>query len=218
MKPLSIAIVEDQAALLQNLKKNLSENTDINILFSAGNGQIFLETIRIYPADKRPQVVLMDIEMPEMDGIEAVRQAKSLYPDLQFVMLTVFDDDDKIFRAIQAGASGYLLKDEPVATIVAALHDAADHTGAPMSPAIARRVLRLMVQGPPPAAIPTDPLTVLSDREREILALLADGCDNREIAGQLFLSPHTVRKHIVHIYDKLQVHNRAEAVRKALGK
>ena len=128
-----------------NIAEKIKQFEDLQLCFTAVNGNDCLEQLKGLPLNKLPQVIFMDIEMPEMNGIEAIAIAKSLYPQIHFIVLTVFDDDDKIFEAIKAGAYGYMLKHEPAA----ALHDAIlivmEYNGAPMSPAIARKALQLLV-------------------------------------------------------------------------
>jgi DNA-binding NarL/FixJ family response regulator len=162
--------------------------------------------------------VLMDIEMPEMNGIKTVEVAAQHYPNTKFIMLTVFDDEDKIFEAIKAGASGYLLKDDTTNKIYESIIEVVDLGGAPMSPGIARKALALLskVQVPQPElnSIPEE----ISQRELEILKWLVNGLDYKAIAEKLFISPHTVRKHIGNIYQKLHVNSKAQAIRLALKK
>jgi DNA-binding NarL/FixJ family response regulator len=159
---------------------------------------------------QRPQVVLMDIHLPDASGIVCTAKLKQLLPELQIIMITVYKDYDKIFQALQAGACGYLLKrsgPEEVAQAIAEAHAG----GAPMSREIARRVVDAFRK---PAATPKQ--ENLSEREREILDLLAGGLANKEIGAKLHLSPFTIRAHLRRIYEKLHVHCRAEAVSKYL--
>lgn len=154
-----------------------------------------------------PDLVLLDIGLPGMSGLEALPKFRAAWPDAQLIMLTIRQDDQAIFDALCAGADGYLLKDTPPERLLQALRDVRDG-GSVMSPAVARRV----TQSFKPAA-----QSPLSARETEILALLCDGLQYAAIGERLFLSGHTVRVHIRNIYRKLHVHSRAEAVRKALG-
>jgi DNA-binding NarL/FixJ family response regulator len=167
-------------------------------------------------APNRPLVVLMDLDMPRMGGIEAIQHGARRYPDTSFLVLTVFDEDEKIFEAIRAGALGYLLKDETLGGITQAIISAVEFGGAPMSPRIARKALQLL-SNKMQIAEPEKPAE-LSERETEILKNLVDGLDYKAIAELMFISPHTVRKHIANIYDKLHVNNRAQAVGLALRK
>lgn len=204
-----IAIVDDKPQNLVSLRDKICLDTEIEVLFTASNGLEFLQRLKQFSA-QLPQVVLMDIDMPEMNGIEAVLKAKEIYPDVHFLMLTVFDDDLKIFEAIQAGAVGYLLKDEPVETIREAVIQTVEAGASPMSPAIARKALNLLMKAK--VSLETPQEMNLSEREKEILQGLVQGLDYKEVGTKLFISPHTVRSHIANIYQKLQVKNKAQAV------
>ena len=155
----------------------------------------------------------MDLKMPEMDGIETIRIAKSLYPQIHFIVLTIFDDDVKIFDAIKAGASGYLLKHEPASVLEEAVVDILETGGAPMSPAIARKALQLLSRSTHAekgsAAVNEIPESITL-REKEILQHMVSGWDAKRIAAELNISTLTVRKHIANIYDKLHVSSRAQ--------
>ena len=177
---------------------------------------------------ERPDVVLLDIGLPGIDGIEGIRRIKQVAPDTGIVVLTVFEDDDKIFQAVCAGASGYLLKSEPLATVLTAI-DQALAGGAPMNPRVARRVLAMfarIVPGEAPAAAAPSPAASgapaagddpgLVAREREVLDLMVDGLSKKEIAGRLELNQHTVDYVTRCIYRKLHVNCIAAAVRRAV--
>ncbi len=214
-----IAIVDDKSENRLSLAEKINSSDDITVRFTALNGVDFLEQMKKLSLSDLPQVVLMDIEMPGMNGIEAVRFGKQLYPDVRFLMLTVFDDDDKIFEAIKAGASGYLLKDEKVAKIIESVQQIAELDGAPMSPTIARKALEMLVKTPEERKSSYEQSAIahddLSDREFEILQLMVDGYNSRSTAEKLFLSTHTVRKHIANIYHKLHVTSKARAIKVA---
>ena len=208
-----IAIVDDKSQNRLSLAEKINYSGEIEIVFMARNGSDFLEQLKLLPANKHPQLVLMDIDMPEMNGIEAVRNAHNLYEDIKYIMLTVFDDDDKLFDAIQAGADGYLLKEERVDRIVNAIKEVIEKQGAPMSPSIARKALNLLTnKRAESGSIETN----LSDREMEILKGLVKGLDYRKIAEELFISPYTVRTHITNIYEKLHVSSKVQAVKLAI--
>lgn len=217
-----IALVDDKRIIRNTLAEQISYYKEINVVFQANDGNEFLENMKALAADTRPQVVLMDIEMPVMDGIEAVTIAKEVYPDTHFLMLTVFDDDEKLFEAIKAGATGYLLKDEKVSSIVKAITEIVFEGGVPMSPRIARKVLGLLRNSPedaaPAAERGTEEDHTLSSRELEILNRIVDGLNYQQIGERLFISPHTVRKHIANIYEKLHVSNKASAIKIAIRK
>src|SRR4051812_41509957 len=209
-----IAVVDDKSQNRLSLSEKINYSGEVEILFMARNGKDFLDQLKALPHNKHPQLVLMDIDMPEMNGIEAVRNCHNIYPDIKYIMLTVFDDDDKLFDAIQAGADGYLLKEERVDTIVNAIKEVIEKQGAPMSPSIARKALNLLTgtkkeQGDVSQA-------VLSDREMEILKALVKGLDYKKIADELFISPYTVRTHITNIYEKLHVRSKIQAVNLAI--
>ena len=136
---ISIAIVDDNTQNRLSLADQMKYSDEITVRFTAKNGNDFLEQMKELPPSLHPSVVLMDIEMPEMTGIEAVKYAHQIYPDLKFLMLTVFDDDDKIFEAIKAGADGYLLKNEKISTIIDCIVQLSESGCAPMSPRIARK-------------------------------------------------------------------------------
>lgn len=188
---------------------------DLQLVFSAGNGQECLEELKGLPHQKLPQVIFMDIEMPGMDGIETIHIAKALYPQIHFIVLTIFDDDEKIFEAIKAGASGYLLKHEPAPVLKDAIINVLEFGGAPMSPAIARKTLYLLSRAGVENndAVTTSTLPkVITEREQEILQHMVNGWDAKRTAAALNLSVLTVRKHIANIYDKLHVNSRAQVI------
>lgn len=214
-----IAITDDKRLIRSNLVEQLSYYEEITVVFQAADGMEFLENMKNLSPTKLPQVVLMDIEMPVMDGIEAVSMGKEVYPDVHFLMLTVFDDDDKLFEAIKAGANGYLLKDEKISNIVSGISEIVYEGGVPMSPRIARKALNLLKNQPQTNILqPTSMLDVrLSARELEILNRIVDGLNYHQIGERLFISPHTVRKHISNIYEKLHVSNKASAIKIALA-
>lgn len=205
-----IAIVDDKQPNRLSLQEKLSFLKDIEVAFTAANGLDFLHQIK---AEKQAiDVVLMDIDMPIMNGIEAVNTGSSLYPQTKFLMLTVFDDDDKIFEAIKAGAIGYLLKDENVDKIIESLWQIVEYGGSPMSPRIARKALQLLSQGKQEQKTET----ILSIREMDILKGLVEGLDYKGVAEKLFISPFTVRTHITKIYQKLHVNNKTQAINLAV--
>lgn len=209
-----IAIVDDKKSVSHALAERLNRFPELEVVFTAGNGKDFLEQMKESRQGAVPDVVLLDIDMPVMDGITAVAEAKLRYPSLQILMLTIFDEDEKIFNAIKAGADGYLLKDEPVEQIREAILNLRKGEGAPMSPSIARRVLKLLGRQSGPVSMQEQKSAEadhnLSEREQYILQLLVDGLEYKEIAQQLGISPHTVRNHITRIYKKLHVSSRAQ--------
>ncbi|CAN5360569.1 response regulator transcription factor [soil metagenome] len=211
-----IAIVDDRPQNISSLSEKITFSGEVNILFTAQNGSEYMEKLKSCAPENRPQVVLMDIDMPVMNGIEAVRNSKVIYENIRYIMLTVFDDDDKIFEAIQAGADGYLLKEERVDVILDSIKEVTDQEGAPMSPRIARKALKLLTAYSNPQTKETKSESCLSDREMDILKELVNGLEYRQIAEKLFISPHTVRKHISNIYEKLHVTSKTQVVKLAL--
>lgn len=210
----TVAIVDDQPALSAALQRKLDFAQAATVLFCADSGREALD--KLHYAKTRPQIIFMDIEMPGMDGVEATWKIKSAFPDVIVIMLTVFDDEVRIFNAIRAGATGYLLKDEPLDKVLQAMQEAMDG-GAPMSPGIAAKTLKMLASGYTPQ--PQERFTAakdyssLSTRESEVLELLASGLRNQQIAEKLFISAATVKRHVESIYQKLQLHSRVELVR-----
>jgi DNA-binding NarL/FixJ family response regulator len=216
-----LAIVDDKESIRETLKEKLSKFNGYQILFTAGNGKEFLEEMRNARLTVEPDVILMDIDMPVMNGIEAIAEGKLRYPKSRFLVLTIFDEDEKIFNAIKSGADGYLLKDESIEKIKEAIYNLMNDQGAPMSPSIARKVLNLLTNsGTKPENEPSlsiDNTYNLTNREQEILLLLVDGLEYKEIATQLNISPNTVRNNVTKIYSKLHVTSRMQAA-KVIGK
>ena len=215
MIPIPIAIVDDKKPNRNSLKEKITFNNELEVLFMAGNGKEFLDAMKLHK-NLLPKVVLMDIDMPLMNGIEAVRIAHTLYPETRFLMLTVFDDDDKIFDAIKAGAVGYLLKDESVEVISEAVKQLVEIGGAPMSPSIARKALNLLMNAKLETKSEPTASYNISEREMDILKLMVEGLDYKQVAEKLFISPHTVRTHISNIYEKLHVCNKTQAINIAI--
>lgn len=209
--PLPIALVEDQPDLRRVLVERLSFFPELQLVLAAPTADVLLTAFEALMP--RPAVVLMDLELPGIDGVEATRRLKALAPDVEVLVLTVFEDEARIFAAIQAGASGYLLKDATVDGIVEAVREVAAG-GVPLAPLVARKVLRLTLT--PPRDAPEEPPMTLSERELEVLRLAAEGLSEPKIAERLFLSPHTIRSHMVNVYRKLHVRSRTEAVRVAV--
>ncbi|HEY0111359.1 MAG TPA: response regulator transcription factor, partial [Fibrella sp.] len=186
------------------------------VVFIAKNGGECLESLRGLPPGRLPHVIFMDIEMPGLDGIQTIARAHHLYPPVHFLVLTVFDDDEKIFEAIKAGASGYLLKHEPAAVLHDAIHSVLEAGGAPMSPAIARKALTMLskttVAPEQPSLSQSTTPAELTTREVEILKHTVSGWDAKRIAATLDLSVLTIRKHVANIYEKLHIHSKAQVI------
>jgi DNA-binding NarL/FixJ family response regulator len=214
MESFRIALVDDKPFNIQIIKEKLLAKSGIDIVLVSYSGKEFLESISKIDGIL-PDLVLMDIDMPELDGIETVKRAKILYPNIHFVMITIFDDAERVFNAICAGASGYLLKDDSITDLHKAIDDVMIFGGAPMSPSIARKAFQF-IQGTTAAAEETK--SPLSAREMDIMNGLAKGNSYTVIADELFISPHTVRKHMTNIYEKLHVNSKVEAIRMALDK
>jgi len=211
-----IGIVDDKSPNRISLAERINYSDDIQVVLTAKDGHDFLEQMKHLLPAAYPAVILMDIEMPLMNGIDTVRMGKQLYPAVCFLMLTVFDDEDKIFEAIKAGASGYLLKDEKVPVIIDCIQQLVELGGAPMSPHIARKAMDMLMKAS--LASKDNPaiekqLYNLSAREIEVLKLTVDGYDYKAVAEKLYLSVHTVRKHTANIYQKLHVTSKAQAIK-----
>jgi len=204
--PISVSIVEDDPSLCTVLLRLLGRTRDIRCLNCYANAEDALREIPRSP----PDVVLMDINLPGIDGIECVRKLKVLSPLIRIVMLTVYENPERIFKALAAGAIGYVLKHRPSAELLNAIRDAHDG-GAPMSSDIARKVVQFFQTN-----VPADEAGELSAREREVLEFLANGFLVKEIADQLGLGFGTVRTYIRRIYEKMHVHSRSQAVAKYL--
>ena len=208
---LKICIAEDNYFLCKAIKEKLSFFDDISIKFTALNGA---ELIGKLEENHNIDVILMDIQMPEMNGIKATELVKNRYPHIKVIMLTVVDDDDCVFKSIKAGANGYLLKEIDAENLHKSILEVLEG-GAPMTPSIALKTLNLL-RNPINEIKEEDVEQIkLSKRETEILVHLSKGLNYSNIADNLFISPSTVRKHIENTYKKLQVHNKMEAVLKA---
>lgn len=207
---LKIAIVEDNIFLQRAIKEKLSLESGLIIKFCANNGLEALEKL----TDQRVDLILMDIEMPKMNGIEAVLAVKARFPLIKVIMLTVFDNDESIFNAIKAGADGYFLKDVSHQELCKGILETMQG-GAAMTPSIAAKTLKLLREPQTFKNISEHQDFALTAREVEVLELLSKGLKYSAIADNLFLSVSTIRKHIENIYNKLQVHNKLEAIQKA---
>ena len=205
---ITLAIVEDLAEVREGLTQFISLNPEFTITGTFQNAEEALEGI----PRLRPEIVIMDITLPGMSGIECIRQVTKKVPETQFMMFTVYENDEKVFEALRAGASGYLLKNTGLPQLMEALKEL-HKGGSPMSAQIARKLVTLFREKHTEA----EPATGLSKRENEVLQLLAKGLLYKEIADQLGISVGTVRQHIHKIYEKLHVQNRTEALNKAFG-
>lgn len=202
-----IGIIEDNEALRKSVGLLFETNPEFHVVLSEGSCDQIIEKLN----NTLPQLLLMDIDMPGMNGIEGVRLVKQHFPAISVIMFTVFEDDEKIFNSLMAGASGYILKKTDPLKIIEALQELRDG-GAPMSPAIAQKVIRMFRNDKQASKQPSN----LSKREIDILNGLIKGYTYKELANEYAISVETVRSHLKNIYEKLHVHSKSEAVAKAL--
>lgn len=208
----TVALTEDNNINRNTFMQKINVFPDLKVVFSSIDGHDCLEQLKRLQHQQLPQVIFMDLEMPEMDGIEAIHIAKSLYPQIHFIVLTVFDDDEKIFEAIKAGASGYLLKHEPAAVLHEAIINVMTFGGAPMSPAIARKTMNLLSKSTSEIATTSVMPKIITEREQEILQHMVKGWDAKRISVELDISVLTIRKHMANIYQKLHVNSKAQVI------
>lgn len=206
---ITLAIVEDLDEVRDGLKNFISLSQEFKVLDTFKTAEDAVDDL----PKLKPDIVIMDINLPGMNGIECIRRIKDKSPSTQFMMFTVYENDEKVFEALKAGASGYLLKNTGLVQLIESLKEL-HNGGSPMSANIARKLVTLFRE----EEKQTKKLEVLSTRENEILLLLTKGLLYKEIADQLSISVSTVRQHIHHIYEKLHVQNRTEAINKAFGK
>jgi len=211
MTPIRILLVDDQALFREGLRTLLSVHADLEVVGEAGNGE---EAVRLAAA-AHPNVVLMDVQMPVLDGVAATRRLRAAQPECRVIMLTTFDDDEKVFEGLRAGAVGYLLKDAPSEKLVEAIRAAARGESF-LQPSVAAKVVaefaRLAEKSPARSQPLIEPL---SERELEILRLVAGGASNKEIAAKLVIAEGTVKNHLTNILGKLSVRDRVQAALKA---
>jgi DNA-binding NarL/FixJ family response regulator len=211
MKSIKILLVDDQPLFREGLRTLLSLHSDFEIVGEAGNGEDAIRLAR----NHRPSVVLMDLQMPVLDGVTATRLLKAEQPECRVIVLTTFDDDDNVFEGLRAGAVGYLLKDASSEKLSEAIRLAARGESF-LQPSVAAKVVAEFARLTAGTKGPVPPLVEpLSDREHEILILIANGASNREIANGLFLAEGTVKNHITNILGKLGVRDRTQAALKA---
>jgi len=209
MELIKILIADDHPVVREGLSAMLSEEQDIQVVGEAGNGAEAVDKAQ----ELQPDIVLMDLRMPEVDGVEAMRQIGAVNPDIRFIVLTTYDNDEYIFKGIEAGARAYLLKDAPREELFKAIR--AVHKGESLiEPAIAGKVLDRFAELSRQAQV----VEALSGREVEVLKLMAKGAANKEIAAELSISESTVKTHIQTIFQKLGVGDRTEAVTEAIKK
>jgi DNA-binding NarL/FixJ family response regulator len=215
---IEVVVCEDQPQILKTQVKILQESPEIEVIGTALSGEGVLELLQA----RQPHVLLQDLGLPRMSGIEVTRQVKRKWPAVEVLIFTIFDEEEKVLDAVKAGASGYLLKGASSEKIIDAIREV-NAGGSVIQPNLARRLLRHFHVAetdarPAPAGREEPPTRPLTEREIEILRLIAKGLSNNEAAGVLGLSRATVRTHLEHIYDKLEVTNRVEAVTEGLRK
>lgn len=210
--PVRVLVVDDQALFREALATLLSVREEVEVVGEARDGREALRMI----AETRPDVVLMDLHMPVLDGVAATRRLRVEHPEVQVIALTTFDDDEDVFAALRAGAVGYLLKDVASGRLVEALQAAARGESV-LEPSVAAKVVARVAQLDDPEAPPQpQPLVVpLTERELDVLRLLAEGRSNREIAAELFLAEGTVKNHVTNVLVKLEARDRTQAALRA---
>lgn len=206
---IKVLIADDQEIVCEGLKRILQSDPEIKVIGIANNGQQALDLIN----HQTPDVVLMDLQMPIMNGVQAIRQLRKTHPDLPILVLTTYMDDKWLFDAIRAGATGYLLKDRPRHELLEAIKGTVSGESY-LDPSVAKKVLNQAASAPEP--IQFDESIEISERERDILTLLVEGLSNAEIAQRLFLSEGTVRNYLSSLFVKLEVSDRTQAVVVAL--
>jgi DNA-binding NarL/FixJ family response regulator len=210
-EPIRILLVDDQRLMREGLRILLELESDLEVVGEVENGEAVLEAY----ADLEPDVVLMDVRMPGMDGVEATWRLRERWPEARVVILTTFDDDEYVFEGLRAGARGYLLKDVSGQDLAEAVRTVAGG-GALIEPSVARKVVAEFARMAPPARVPDAGLAEpLSEREREILQLMAQGLSNREIADHLILAQGTVKNYVTIILQKLGARDRTQAALRA---
>jgi len=211
MNRIRLLLVDDQALFREGLRTLLSVRPEFEVVGEAGDGE---EALRL-ASQLRPAVILMDLQMPRLDGVEATRRLRRECPESRVIALTTFDDDEYVFEALRAGAVGYLLKDTPSEKLIEAIRAAARGESS-LQPSIAAKVLAEFARMAPAPPSPTTPLAEpLSGRELEVLRLLASGASNKEIAAALVIAEGTAKNHITSILAKLGVRDRTQAALRA---
>lgn len=207
MSTIRIVLAEDHAVVREGTRNLLELEPDFEVVGEAATG---VEAVEV-AGREHPDVAILDIGMPEMNGIEATRQIKARWPDINVLVLTAYDDDEYVFAFVEAGAAGYLLKDVPAEEVIRAVR--AVHAGEPvLHPAVMKKLMARFAGQPAGSSIGTSEVELLSEREREVLTLAARGLTNATIGDKLNLSPRTIQTHMRNIFAKLSVSSRTEAV------
>jgi len=206
MTPVTISIVEDLDEVREALERLIKQSENFSLVAGFSNAEQAEKKIPLEP----PDIVIMDINLPGMSGIECISRIKEKCDGTQFMMFTIYEDDEKVFEALRAGAHGYLLKKTPKEKLLEALEEL-HNGGSPMSTNIARKVIEAFEK----KKQPPEEINTLTNKEKQILELLAKGFLYKEIADQLHSTRNTIKQHIHHIYEKLHVQNRTEAINKA---
>lgn len=217
MDKIRVLLVDDQRLFIESLKTVFETYVeDIIVVGLASDGKAAVELV----ARERPEVVLMDVRMPGMDGVESTKIIKEKYPETRVLILTTFDDDEYVFEALRHGAEGYLLKDMPTVELISAVR-AVQKGGVPISPKVASKLVNYIMRPDDEKGIRPETqshfwVNTLNDREKEILGLIAKGFDNKVIAKRLFIGEQTVKNYVSIIYSKMGVHDRVQAARMAI--
>ncbi len=210
MGRIRILLVDDQAMFREGLRTLLATQPDFEVVGEAANGE---EALRLCSSE-RPEIVLMDLRMPVLDGVAATRRIRAAHPDTRVIVLTTFDDDEDIFEGLRAGAVGYLLKDAGSPKLFEAVRATARGESF-LQPSVAARVVAEFARLAGQASRAAAPVEPLSDRELDVLRLVAQGASNKEIAGALFIAEGTVKNHLTNIFSKLDVRDRTQAALRA---
>ncbi len=216
-KKIKVAIVEDHDIFRKRLTELLGFYDELEFMFAADTAELCLKFIEEAEEERVPDVILMDIELPGISGIEATFQIKEKNPNMDIIMFTVFEDDERLFESIQVGATGYLLKDTPIDDVVSSLKEVREG-GSPITPKIARKLMGMVSRPEKDKSTEKEEIVPfeLTPSEVRILEHVTDGKSNKEIAEELFLSPWTVKTHVKNIYKKMHVNSRAAAVKLAI--
>ncbi|GLR19493.1 response regulator transcription factor [Portibacter lacus] len=211
---IKVAIVDDSKVTLRNLAELIDYDKEIKISGTYSRARIFLDAMKRIDKSEYPDVVLTDIDMPDMNGVNMILVAKAQYPEIKFLILTVHDDESFLFDAIKVGASGYLLKDDKISILINQIKTLIRDGGAPMSPIIARKTLDLVQRIPESKGkVISHELPELTEREIEILKLMVAGHNYEQIATIIHVTKNTVKKHISNMYNKLHISSKAQAIK-----